>query len=115
MKPDFYTKAVLTVIAALLAWQCFLTTMPTVSAQGGPQRVVIVGIERPLRGLPVTLVDQSGAPLDNGGILRVALPSYAQAIPVAITTILKPNDPRVPWDAIRVDVPKAPNAKVPGD
>jgi hypothetical protein len=46
MKPDLYTKFILSVIAASLLWLCLEGTVhpPVVSAQEA-QRVVIVGIE----------------------------------------------------------------------
>ena len=57
MKIDAYTKAVLTVIALCLLWQCAFQAMATpVSAQrvGDGQAVVITGIKIPgLDGLPV--------------------------------------------------------------
>ena len=57
MKTDAYTKAVLTVIALCLLWQCaFQMAATPVSAQpiGDGQAVVITGIQIPgLDGLPV--------------------------------------------------------------
>jgi hypothetical protein len=57
MKTDTYTKAVLTVIALCLLWQCaFQAVAMPVSAQpiGDGQAVVITGIQIPgLDGLPV--------------------------------------------------------------
>jgi hypothetical protein len=46
MKPDLYTKSVLTAIAVLLFWQCFqrMNNPRAVSAQEAPQPVVIVGV-----------------------------------------------------------------------
>ena len=116
MKSDAYTKVVLTIIASLLAWQCVMRSMPSVAAQESPQRVVIVGLESPLKGLPVLLVSQSGVPLNEGEQLRVVLGlgTRTQAVPVALWSIVKPTNPRTPWDAIQVDVPKAQAAKVPG-
>jgi hypothetical protein len=60
MKPDLYTKAILTVIAGSLLWLCMDGSIPlrAVSAQG-TQRVVIVGIETTVAEsgvLPVTLI-----------------------------------------------------------
>jgi len=45
MKPDLYTKSVLTAIAVLLLWQCLqrISNPSAVSAQT-PQPVVIVGV-----------------------------------------------------------------------
>lgn len=50
MRVDLYTKFVLTVIAVSLLWLCVDTLVhprTTALAQGGSQRVVIVGIEDP--------------------------------------------------------------------
>jgi len=46
MKPDLYTKSVLTIIAVLLLWQCLqrISNPSVVSAQEVPQPVVIVGV-----------------------------------------------------------------------
>ena len=63
MKIDFYTKAVLTVIAGALLWNCVQNAIfpRTVTAQAeGPQRVIIVG------------TDGSAAGVTKGGQLRTA-------------------------------------------
>ena len=46
MKPDLYTKSVLTVIGVLLLWQCLqrISNPSAASAQKAPQPVVIVGV-----------------------------------------------------------------------
>ena len=58
MRIDFYTRAVLTVIALCLIWIALggPSLMPAVvaqQAQSGPTRVVIVGYERGNLPLPV--------------------------------------------------------------
>lgn len=47
MKPDFYTKAVLTVIAISLVVLCFERNVPQVNA-AAPQPVTIVGVSHVL-------------------------------------------------------------------
>jgi hypothetical protein len=72
MKPDLYTKAVLTVIAACLVWLCINGMTPTAQAQA-PQ------MPAPTR---VLLVDEKNVPLQTLQGLRVNLGT--QAIPVAV-------------------------------
>ena len=68
MRIDWYTKAVLTIIAAALVWIAAdgPSLLPAVEAQAGPQRVVIVGTDfggLPSPALPVQIagwVDTSG-------------------------------------------------------
>jgi hypothetical protein len=54
MRPDAYTKVVLTVIAICLVWLCFasplLTPRTVARAAGSPQEVVVVGIKSPEDG-----------------------------------------------------------------
>jgi hypothetical protein len=60
MSSDRYLKAVLTVIAGCLVYICIaLTTGPAVSAQLGPQDVVIVGW-KPLSGKQIYLPPGGG-------------------------------------------------------
>jgi hypothetical protein len=55
MRIDFYTRAVLTVIALCLVWIAIggPSLLPVAAAQQGPTRVVIVGYERGNLPLPV--------------------------------------------------------------
>ena len=55
MRIDFYTRAVLTVIALCLMWIAIggPSLLPVVEAQQGTTRVVIVGYERGNLPLPV--------------------------------------------------------------
>jgi len=108
MKPDLYTKSVLTVIAGSLLWLCVQNAVhpPTVSAQGA-QRVIIAGVDdgavRNLfaslpSGFPVTV----GAPLpvDILGPLRSqhlgSLPvrvenrQFNEAVPVSVSNSVLP-------------------------
>lgn len=73
MKPDLYTKSVLTVIAACLVWLCVNGVTPTALAQA------------PLMPPPtrVLLVDEKNVPLQTAQGLRVNV--GAQAVPVSVT------------------------------
>jgi hypothetical protein len=68
MKPDLYTKTMLTVIATSLLWLAVQNfSLRTVSAQSGLQRVALVSLTgAPLQlnsgGLPVTVWLQSVSP-----------------------------------------------------
>src|SRR5262245_60904149 len=126
MRPDAYTKAVLTVIAACLVWLCAMNTGRALSAQqaqfldGAPQPVVIVGwgtvdaqgrtsmamvqeggTRRSDPNLPVKLVAVPAGPLDvrlPRGPVDVRLSYTDQApMPVGITRI----KPAAEWEPIR--------------
>lgn len=111
MKPDVYTKSVLTVIAASLLSLCVQNTVhsPAVSAQEVAQRVVIVGYDfssgisdwRNGRGLPVEI--RSITPTNGGPSLPVMLkginlPSNADngPLPVEIRPNRNPNQNPLP-------------------
>jgi hypothetical protein len=113
MMPDRYTKVMLTVIAVMqiALWVRDLT--PGVQAQGSdPQRVVIVGLEQPLRGLPVVLVRQSGVPVTDDQPFPIAVVNDAEPLRVAVTSIQQSRDGS--WDPIRVDVLRQPPSLRPG-
>lgn len=105
---DIYTKAMLSVIALCLVWLCFNHVTPVASAQAEPQKVVVVGGDRPL---PVIVVDQNGTSLVNVQGLRVNFGSQSQpvtlgnqTVPVAIRAIERSGT----WQPIAVDVMKTP-------
>ena len=77
MKPDLYTKTVLTVIAVCLVWMCVNGATPVVGAQTA----------RP-EPTPVVLVDAKGTPIYTADGLRVNL--GPRAVPVTI------NNPALP-------------------
>ena len=79
MKVDFYTKAVLTVIAACLVWICVNGAMPVASAQAGKPEPAPT---------PVMLVDARGTPLFTSEGFRVTL--GPRALPVAVTNASVP-------------------------
>ncbi len=62
MRVDYYTRAVLTVIALCLVYLCARETAPAVAAQDVPTRVVITGIALeqggPASALPVGVVGE---------------------------------------------------------
>jgi hypothetical protein len=104
MKVDFYTKTVLTVIAACLVWICVNDVMPVASAQ----------IQQPLPAR-VMLVDEKGAPLATALGLPVTVTNQTlpvtinQTVPVAITSIER----RGPWQPVVVDVLRPPPTLMP--
>lgn len=111
---DPYTKAVLSLIALCLVWLCFSQATPVVSAQVEPQKVVIVGWDRPL---PVIVVDEKGSRLIGIEGLRVNLGKQPlpvtianQSVPVAIKSIERGGS----WQSIPVDVMKSPPSPFPG-
>ena len=73
MKPDLYTKAVLTIIAACLVWLCVGGVTPTALAQAP-------ALQQPTR---VLLVDEKNVPLQTAQGLRVNVGT--QALPVSVT------------------------------
>jgi hypothetical protein len=105
MKPDAYTKAVLTVIAAALVWIGFNYATPATAAQANP--------DSPLH---VIIVDNSGRSLIQSDGLRVNLGNQPwpvvinQPVPVTLTAI----DRRGAWQPIPVDVLKTPPTSMPG-
>jgi hypothetical protein len=71
MKPDLYTKTILTVIAGCLLWLCVNSVTPTASAQTGqplPTRVL--------------LVDERNVPIPTAQGVRVNM--GAQSVPVTV-------------------------------
>ena len=139
MRPDAYTKAVLTVIAACLLWLCAMSTGWPVLAQqpqlldGAPQPVVIVGwgtldaqgrssvamvqeggTRRSDPNLPVNLVAVPAGPLDvrlPRGPVDVRL-SYTDhtPLPVGVTRI----KPFAEWEPIRSAAEPEPTRPRPG-
>jgi hypothetical protein len=95
MNADFYTKTMLTVIAACLVWICVTNVTPVASAQ----------VQQPLP-TRVMLVDERGAPLATALGLPVtftnaALPvTISQTVPVAITAIERRGN----WQPLAVEV-----------
>lgn len=104
MNADFYTKTMLTVIAACLVWICVTNVTPVASAQ----------VQQPLP-TRVMLVDERGAPLATALGLPVtftnpALPvTISQTVPVAITSIER----RGTWQPVVVDVLRPPPTLMP--
>ena len=88
MKPDLYTKFVLTVIAACLVWLCVNGVTPTALAQAPV-------IPQPTR---VVLVDERNVPLQTAQGLRVDVTNPSLA--VALTAIER----RGPWQPLDVRV-----------
>jgi len=115
MKADLYSKTVLTVIAACLAWLCMTSRMPVAAAQSDTaQRVVIVGLEKPLVGLPVLLVSTTGSPVvDREGARVVIANGAAQPVPVGIASIGQAAG-NAPWQPIHVEVLQSPGTQYPG-
>jgi hypothetical protein len=113
MPTDSYTRVVLSVIAIALVWLCFQTTATPVSAQGQVQRVIVVGWEKPLRSLPIMLVNQEGNSILDGDSIRVVVANHeGQAIPIEISSIGRGSGR---WEALPVDVMKDPGSRLPGD
>ena len=117
MKPDLYTKAVLTVIAVCLVWICVngITPIAWAQAQTAP----------PVRPTPVVVVDERGVPVSTVQGLRVNVGS--QSIPVTVmnpTSTVAISNPSLPvtltsierrgsWQPIQVDVLKTPPTLMP--
>ena len=98
MKPDLYTKALLTIIAACLVWLCVNGVMPTALAQTPgmppPTRVLLVDEKNvPLQVVPVSVTNPSIS-------VGVTNPSFA----VALTGIER----RGSWQPIDVRVIREP-------
>ena len=139
MRPDAYTKAVLTVIAACLVWLCVMSTGRPLSAQqtqvldGAPQPVVIVGWgtvdaqgrtsvamvqegggRRSDPNVPVKLVAVPAGPLDvrlPRGPVDVRLSYTDQSpMPVGVTRI----KPFAEWEPIRSAAEPEPTRTRPG-
>jgi hypothetical protein len=109
MKPDWYTKAVLTVIALSLVWMCSNGFTPSASAQAQGQA------DR-TRPTPVVLVDEHGLPLTTPQGLRVSIGDQSvpvvignQTLPVVLTAVQRQGA----WEAIQVDVVKPPSTLLP--
>ena len=129
MRPDSYTKTVLTVIAGSLLWLCAMQTGRPVAAQqaltlekAAPQPVVIVGwgtldeqgrisIERDRTGrrtdpnLPVKLVSVPAAPID----VRLNY-TDREPMPVGVTRIKPVGE----WEPIRSAAEPEPTRPKPG-
>jgi hypothetical protein len=105
MKPDWYTKVVLTVIALSLLWICCNGFTQTVSAQADRTRPT-----------PVVLVDEHGFPLITQQGLRVNVGDQSvpvvvrdQTLPVVLTAVER----RGAWEALQVDVVRPPATALP--
>jgi len=129
MRPDPYTKAVLTVIAGCLLWLCAMQTGRPLAAQqaltlekAAPQPVVIVGwgtldeqgrvsIERDRTGrrtdpnLPVKLVSVPAAPID----VRLNY-TDTEPMPVGVTRIKPVGE----WEPVRSAAEPEPTRPKPG-
>jgi hypothetical protein len=129
MRPDPYTKAVLTVIAGCLLWLCAMQTGRPLAAQqaltlekAAPQPVVIVGwgtldeqgrisIERDRTGrrtdpnLPVKLVSVPAAPID----VRLNY-TDKEPMPVGVTRIKPVGE----WEPVRSAAEPEPTRPKPG-
>jgi hypothetical protein len=75
MKPDLYTKAVLTVIAGCLLWLCVNSVTPTASAQTA----------QPPAPTRVLLVDERNVPIPTAQGLRVSV--GAQTVPLSVSVM----------------------------
>jgi hypothetical protein len=131
MRPDAYTKAVLTLIAGCLLWLCAMQTGGPVAAQqplalekAAPQPVVIVGwgtldeqgrpsvtMQQTRTGrrtdpnIPVTLVNVPAAPID----VRLSY-TDKEPMPVGVTRI----KPAGEWEPIRSAAEPEPTRPRPG-
>ena len=129
MRPDPYTKAVLTVIAGCLLWLCAMQTGRPLAAQqaltlekAAPQPVVVVGwgtldeqgrvsIERDRTGrrtdpnLPVKLVSVPAAPID----VRLNY-TDKEPMPVGVTRIKPVGE----WEPVRSAAEPEPTRPKPG-
>jgi hypothetical protein len=114
MKPDLYTKAILTVIAAALIALSVNGLSSPALAQADAQRVVVVGWER---ALPVIVVDDQGRMITSSQGVRVNVGGQPvpvtlgnQTVPVSLRAIERTGA----WQPIQVDVLKTPPSPVPG-
>lgn len=94
MKPDLYTKSVLTIIAVSLLWLCVQTPLRIASAQGpgGIQKITLVDefgkpyfylpAGEPSPGLPIRLVAVQPIPVSVGPRATDPFGSNYMAIPV---------------------------------
>ena len=129
MRPDAYTRTVLTVIAGCLLWLCAMQTGRPLAAQqaltlekAAPQPVVIVGwgtldeqgrvsIERDRTGrrtdpnLPVKLVSVPAAPID----VRLNY-TDKEPMPVGVTRIKPVGE----WEPVRSAAEPEPTRPKPG-
>jgi hypothetical protein len=131
MRPDPYTKAVLTVIAGCLLWLCAMQTGRPLAAQqaltvekAAPQPVVIVGwgtldeqgrvavtMQQTRTGrrsdpnLPVTLMSVPAAPID----VRLSY-TDKEPMPVGLTKIRPAGE----WEPIRSAAEPEPTRPKPG-
>ncbi len=131
MRPDPYTKAVLTVIAGCLLWLCVMQTGRPVAAQQSlqlgdvaPQPVVIVGwgtLDEKLRPTLAMVQDRAGRRSDpNIPVKLVSVPaapidvrlSYTdkEPMPVGVTRI----KPAGEWEPIRSAAEPEPTRPKPG-
>jgi hypothetical protein len=108
VKIDFYTKVVLSVIAACLVWQCVNGVTPAVAAQAAQAA--------PVRPTPVIIVDERGTPLVTAQGLRVNLGGQPlpvvlnnETVPVSVTAIER----RGIWQSLPVEVQKSPSTPFP--
>jgi hypothetical protein len=114
MRIDFYTKAVLTVIATCLVWMCLTGVTPEVQAQANrpaPTQVVLVderGIPVPTaQGLRVNLGPQPIAVAVSNPSVPVTIGNAP--LPVQLAAIQRVGQ----WDAIAVQVLRDPPTQRP--
>ncbi len=101
MKVDFYTKAVLTVIAACMCWMCLNSVTPGIRAQAPPSPT------------PVVLVDASGTPLRAVPVIvgNPSLPVEVTNRPLAVA--VQSIQRGAAWDPIPVQVMREPPTLMP--
>lgn len=111
MKIDAYTKAVLTVIALCLVWQCVNGVTPTALAQAQPQTQTA----KPAL-TPVMLVDANGNPLFTPAGLRVSVTNPSISVDVtnkALSVAVRAIQRTAVWDPIQVQVLREPPTQMP--
>lgn len=102
---DRYTKAVLTVIAACLLFQCVMMAGKVVEAQQAADPWTVAS--GPAQ--PVLIVNKSPLLVESNRPLPVSITQ--SPLPVAVTDVRHTNGP---WDPIDVRVQPAQGAPLPG-
>ena len=111
MKIDAYTKAVVTVIALCLVWQCVNGVTPAALAQAPPQSQTAKPTPT-----PVMLVDANGNPLLTPTGLRVTVTNPSLSVDVtnkAIAVAVRAIQRTAVWDPIQVQVLREPPTQMP--